>query len=48
MVHLKGHDHLENLDIDGQLILEMYLRKMGWADLIWIHLARIGTSGGIL
>jgi len=41
-------DHLEELDVDGKIILEWILGKQNvivWTGFIWI---RIGTSGGIL
>jgi hypothetical protein len=45
---LKGRDHLEDLGVDGRIILEYILEKQGrklWNGLISL---RIGTSGGVL
>jgi hypothetical protein len=42
---LKGIDHLEDLGIDGKIILKLILRKQGgkvWTGFVWL---RIGTSG---
>jgi hypothetical protein len=35
---MKG-DHAEDLGIDGRIILEWILGKMGWEGVDWIHLA---------
>jgi hypothetical protein len=46
--NLKGRDHLEDLSIDGRIILERILGKYDgniWTGFIWL---RIGTSGGLL
>jgi hypothetical protein len=48
LVSLNGRDHVEDLGIDGRIILECIVRKQSgkiWAGFIWL---RIGTSGGIL
>jgi hypothetical protein len=44
---LKGKDHLEDLGIDGKIILELILGKQvkGWAGCIW---QGMGTSGRLL
>jgi hypothetical protein len=45
---LKGRDHLEDLGIDGRIIVERILWKFGgkvWTGFIWL---RLGTSGGLL
>jgi hypothetical protein len=43
--NLKGRDHLENLGIDGKIILEWILNRWDgklWTGLIWLVL---GISG---
>jgi hypothetical protein len=43
--NLKGRDHLENLGVDGKIILEWTLGKYVawvWTQFVWF---RIGTSG---
>jgi hypothetical protein len=45
---MSERDDLENLGIDGKIILEQILKKMGgrvWTGLIWFS---SGTSGGLL
>jgi hypothetical protein len=45
--NMKGRDHLEDLGVDGKIILEWFLGKYGmklWTGCIWV---RIGTSGGL-
>jgi hypothetical protein len=45
---LKGRDHLEDVGIDGRIILQRILGKQGgklWIGCIWL---RTGTSGGLL
>jgi hypothetical protein len=42
--NLKGRDHLEDLSIDGSVILKCVLKKYGvrmWTGFIWL---RIGSS----
>jgi hypothetical protein len=46
--NLKGRDYLEDLDIDGRIIIYWILRKCGgkvWTECIWL---RAVTSGGLL
>jgi hypothetical protein len=38
---LKGRGHLENLGVDGKLILECIVRKIGWEVVDWITLAEV-------
>jgi len=45
---LKGRDHLEDIGVDGTIILEWILEKYGakvWTGYIWIS---VGTSAGLL
>jgi hypothetical protein len=44
--NLKGRDHLEDLGVDGKIILEWILQKYvgGLYGFIWL---RFGTSGGV-
>jgi hypothetical protein len=44
----EGKFHLEDLDVDGRIILTWILRKWGrgaWTGFIWL---RVGTGGGRL
>jgi hypothetical protein len=41
----KGKDHVQDLDVDGKIIL--YLREIGWDGVDWIHL-RTGTIDVLL
>jgi hypothetical protein len=44
----EGKDNLEDLRVDGKVILKWTLRKLGgkmWTGCIWI---RMGASGGLL
>jgi hypothetical protein len=46
--HVKEGNKLEDLGVDGKIILEWILEKQGgkvWIGCIWL---RIGTSGGLL
>jgi hypothetical protein len=46
--NLRGREHLEDPDIDGRIILKMYLQKLGcgaWTGSIWL---RIGTVAGLV
>jgi hypothetical protein len=46
--NLKGREHSEDLDVDGNTILERILEMYGgkvWTGFIWL---RIGTSGVFL
>jgi hypothetical protein len=38
--YLKGRDHSEDLDVDGEGNTGMYLREIGWEDVDWMHLAQ--------
>jgi len=42
--NLKGTNHIEDLGVDGQIILEWILGKV-WTRFIWL---RTGTSDGFL
>jgi len=44
-LNLKGQDHLEDLDIDGRIILERLLAKNFWMD---SSESGQGTNGGLL
>jgi hypothetical protein len=46
--NLERRDYLEDLGVDGKMMLEQILRKQGgrvWTGCIWL---RIGNSGGPL
>jgi hypothetical protein len=45
---LKGRDHLDDLGVDGRIILKWILWKQGWRVLTEFMLLRIGTGGGPL
>jgi len=41
-----GRDHLEDLDLDGRIILKLILKEWNgdaWTGLLWL---RTGTGGG--
>jgi hypothetical protein len=38
--NLKGRDHLENLGVNGRMILKRILKKTVWYDVDWIDLAQ--------
>jgi hypothetical protein len=40
LVILKGRDHAEDLDINGKIILEWILEKLGRENVDWIHLSQ--------
>jgi hypothetical protein len=37
--NLKGKDHLEDLAVDGSVILRWILGRYGWEGADWIHVA---------
>jgi hypothetical protein len=39
--NLKGRDHSEDLGVDGRIILEWILWKIGWGSVDWIHVAQV-------
>jgi hypothetical protein len=44
---MKGRDHLEELEVDGKILVEWILNNYGgrvWTGFIWL---RLGTSGGV-
>jgi len=46
--NLKGRVHVEDLGVDGEIVIECILEEEGgklWTGLIWL---RIETSGGLL
>jgi hypothetical protein len=46
--NLKGRDHVEDLDVDGRIILQCILGTYDgkvWTGFIWL---RVGTGGGLL
>jgi hypothetical protein len=45
---VRGRKHLEDLGVDGRIILRCVLKKKGvrvWTGFIWL---KIGISGGLL
>jgi hypothetical protein len=38
--NLRGRDHLEDLAINGKIILDRMLGKIGWEDVDWMHLSQ--------
>jgi hypothetical protein len=40
LINPKGTDNLENLDVDGKIILKRILRKMGYKGVNMMHLAQ--------
>jgi hypothetical protein len=37
--NLNERDHSKDKDVDGRIILEWILGKVGWEDVDWMHLA---------
>jgi hypothetical protein len=37
--NLKGRDYLEDLLLDGKIIIEWFLGKEGWEGMDWMYLA---------
>jgi hypothetical protein len=46
--NMRGRDRLEDLDVDGKVILIWIIGKKGWSVRIGFMWLRIGTSGGLL
>jgi hypothetical protein len=38
--------HVEDLGVDGRIILKYIFKKWGWTDMKWTDLAQRGTDGG--
>jgi hypothetical protein len=47
VVNLKDVDHLDDLEVDGKIILKLFLNKKDWNMWIGFVLLRIRTSGGL-
>jgi hypothetical protein len=39
--NLRERQHLEDLGVDGRIILRLYLREIGWDITDWTDLARV-------
>jgi len=46
--NLRKKDRLEELGVDGRLMLTTDLKEIGWECVDLIDLARIGTGGGLV
>jgi hypothetical protein len=42
---MREKDHLEDLRVDGRIIIYIYQREVGWGGIDWILWIRVGTGG---
>jgi hypothetical protein len=40
LVNLEGRDHSEDIGVDGKVILQWIVGRLGWEGVYWIHLAQ--------